>query len=80
MTTVRCDNVPALDVKRIVPPAALPPDCPGFSVTERFNWVPLRPCWLSPVLANDAGGFPTRIHPPCCCATPALSVLGTEKW
>ena len=50
--------------------AALPPDCPGFSVTERVNWLPAAPFCLSPVLVNDAGGLPTRMYPPCCCATP----------
>ncbi len=37
VTTVRLDNEPALVVKKIVPPDALPPDCPELRVTERFN-------------------------------------------
>ena len=78
VVTMRLESEPALVVKRTVPPAALPPDCPGFKVTERFNlaaWT--APFCLSPDFVNEAGGLPTRIHPPCCCATPDVSVLGT---
>ena len=75
---MRLESEPALAVNKIVPPAALPPDCPALSVTERFNLLPAAPFWLSPVLASVADGFPTRIHPLCCCATPVPSVLGTE--
>src|SRR5580704_15937064 len=77
VVTVRLESEPTVVVNRIVPPAALPPDCPGLRVTERFRVVPGAPFWLSPVLASEAGGLPTRIQPLCCCATPVESVPGT---
>ena len=43
VTTMRLDNDPASVVNRIVAPGALPPDFPGFNVTDRFSWLPVAP-------------------------------------
>ena len=40
VVTVRLESEPALVVKKIVAPAALPPDLPALRVTARFNWLP----------------------------------------
>src|SRR5215469_782387 len=74
VSTIRLESVPAVVVKKTVAPEALPPELPGFKVTLSVNWLPAAPfCWL-PVMVNDAGGFPTRMYPPCCCDTPVVSV------
>src|SRR5579863_1666024 len=43
VVTMRLGSDPALAVNKIVPPAALPPDCPALSVTERLNLLPTAP-------------------------------------
>ena len=80
VVTIRLESDPALVVKKIVPPAALPPDCPGFSVTDKFNVLPAAPFCPLPVVVRVAGGFPTTIHPLCVCEMPFESVLGTVYW
>jgi hypothetical protein len=39
VVTIRLDSVPELVVNNSVPPEALPPDCPGFSLTENDIWL-----------------------------------------
>lgn len=76
------ESVPALVVKKMLAPAALPPDCPGFSVTVRGigRVEPPLALWPPPLVAEKlAAGLPTTIHPPCDCETvPSLPV--TVKW
>lgn len=79
VVTRREDSDPESVLKKIVAPCALPPDCIGFSVTERLRFVPRVPLWPSPVLLSVAGGFPTMIQPLFACDVPALSVAGTVK-
>jgi len=43
VVTVRLESEPAVALKKIVPPAALPPDWPALSVTDRFSLLPARP-------------------------------------
>jgi hypothetical protein len=43
VVTIRLESKPAVVVKKIVPPPALPPDCPALSVTDRFNLLPASP-------------------------------------
>src|SRR3981189_1493890 len=43
VATVRLESEPAVVLKKIVPPTALPPDCPALSVTDRFNLLPAGP-------------------------------------
>src|SRR5208283_4003647 len=77
VVTSGLESVPAFVVKYTSAPAALPPDDPAFSVTDKLKFVPGAPACPSPCFVNVAGGFPTTIHPLCACVTPALSVLGT---
>ena len=43
VVTIRPESEPAVVLKKIVPPAALPPDCPALSVTDRFSLLPAKP-------------------------------------
>lgn len=54
VVAVRPESEPALVVKRTAPPDALPPDCPGTSVTDSVNWLPAAAFCLSPVLVSNA--------------------------
>src|ERR1700680_1103048 len=47
VVTTRLESAPALGLKKIVPPAAPPPDCPGLSMTDRFSLLPARAFWSS---------------------------------
>src|SRR6516165_5654981 len=60
VSTIRLASVPPFVEKNTVPPDALPPDDPGFNVTDRVIWLPAFAFCLSPVFVNVAGGFPTR--------------------
>src|ERR1700722_7450269 len=77
VVTVRFESVPADAVNSTSAPAALPPDEPGFRVTDKFTFVPGAPDCPSPCFVSVAARFPTTIHPLCSCVAPALSVPGT---
>jgi len=73
VTTVRLDSEPAVVLKKIVAPGALPPELPGFSVTARFNWPPAVRLIVAG-FSERRGRISDHNQPLCFCDTPALSV------